>query len=82
MKYFIPVDEKNVYVRKGVNAAVLYIQSDCDTFTERDAYVAELGKYISVDSYGMCLNNAELPEKYVYNNMLFMSIVIKVIMSA
>ncbi|XP_065199860.1 alpha-(1,3)-fucosyltransferase 10 isoform X2 [Planococcus citri] len=62
LKYFVPVDEKNAYVKKGEIGSVLYIQSDCDTFTDRDAYVAELSKYISVDSYGRCLNNAKLPE--------------------
>lgn len=44
-------------------APVLYIQSDCDTASERDYYVLELMKHIRVDSYGACINNAQLDDR-------------------
>lgn len=44
-------------------APLLYIQSDCDTASNRDIYVAELMKYIRIDSYGACLNNAQLEKR-------------------
>ena len=44
-------------------APLLYIQSDCDTASNRDVYVTELMKYIRVDSYGACLNNAEFDKR-------------------
>jgi len=46
-------------------APVLYIQSDCDTASNRDRYVLELMKHIRIDSYGTCLNNAQLNERYI-----------------
>lgn len=47
-------------------APVLYIQSDCDTASDRDRYVLELMKYIRIDSYGTCINNARLEDRYTY----------------
>lgn len=44
-------------------APLLYIQSNCDTASNRDSYVAELMKYIHIDSYGTCLNNAQLNKR-------------------
>ena len=38
------------------------MQSDCDPPSDRDSYVQELMKYITVDSYGRCLHNKDLPE--------------------
>lgn len=46
-------------------APVLYIQSDCDTASDRDRYVLELMKHIRIDSYGACVNNAQLDDKYI-----------------
>jgi len=46
-------------------APVLYIQSDCDTASNRDRYVSELMNHIRIDSYGACINNAQLNEKYI-----------------
>ena len=43
-------------------APVLYLHSDCQVPTYRDFYTYELMKYISVDSYGSCLNNKKLPD--------------------
>lgn len=57
-KYFIPTPEK--FLKKHL-APVVYVQSDCNTPSERDSYVEELSKYIPVDSYGKCLQNKELP---------------------
>lgn len=42
-----------------VRASVLYVQSTCHPPSNRDEYVAELMKYIPVDSYGTCLKNRE-----------------------
>lgn len=39
---------------------VMYLQSDCNPPSDRDSYVRELMKYISVDSYGKCLHNKDL----------------------
>jgi len=47
-------------------APVLYIQSDCDTASDRDRYVLELMKHIRIDSYGACVNNAQLDDRYIY----------------
>lgn len=44
-------------------APVLYLQSSCDTPIDRDKYVQELMKYVKIDSYGVCLNNKEIPEE-------------------
>ena len=38
-----------------------YVQSSCDTPSGRDDYVKELMNYISIDSYGYCLHNKDLP---------------------
>lgn len=47
-------------------APLLYIQSDCNTASNRDSYILELMKYIRIDSYGSCINNARLNERYIY----------------
>lgn len=51
-------------------APVLYIQSDCDTASNRDHYVLELMKHIPIDSYGACINNAQLDDRYIYINTI------------
>jgi alpha-1,3-fucosyltransferase 10 len=61
LKYFVPVERKNELLSDL--APVLYIQSDCSTPLERDAYASELMKYIPVDSYGKCIQNRHLPEQ-------------------
>lgn len=43
-------------------APIAYVQSDCNTPIERDAFVSELMNYIDVDSYGKCVHNRDLPE--------------------
>ncbi|KAI4463901.1 alpha- 13 -fucosyltransferase [Holotrichia oblita] len=63
LKYFIPVEDKS----ELDIAPVLYLQSGCETPTQRDLYVEELMKYIPIDSYGSCLNNRELPENLKLN---------------
>jgi hypothetical protein len=60
-KYFIPVAKKNIIrVQEGLSP-VVYVQSSCNAPSERDLYVKELQKFISIDSYGKCLNNKPLP---------------------
>lgn len=57
--YLVPLNQKNK-LRKTL-APVVYVQSDCDPPSDRDAYVSELMKHIKVDSYGQCLHNKDLP---------------------
>ncbi|XP_075973824.1 alpha-(1,3)-fucosyltransferase 10 isoform X2 [Anticarsia gemmatalis] len=61
-KYFVNTSTKNKLLEEI--APIMYLQSDCETSTERDAYVEQLMKYIKVDSYGACLKNKDLPEKF------------------
>ncbi|XP_054258476.1 alpha-(1,3)-fucosyltransferase 10 [Macrosteles quadrilineatus] len=63
MKHFETVEAKNGYQKNQSwqLAPVVYIQTDCSTPLDRDSYVAELSKYIRVDSYGRCLHNRNLP---------------------
>lgn len=62
-KYFIDVKEKNRLQINENLAPVLYVQSICNTMSGRDDYVAELMKYIAIDSYGKCLNNKQMPKE-------------------
>lgn len=52
-------------------APVLYIQSDCDTASDRDRYVLELMRHVDIDSYGTCINNIQLDDRYIifYKNI-------------
>lgn len=56
-KYFVDVQSKSRFQTEENLAPVLFIQSICDTLSGRNDYVAELMKYIRIDSYGKCLNN-------------------------
>ncbi|KAM3959179.1 alpha-(1,3)-fucosyltransferase 10 [Aphomia sociella] len=62
-EYFVDTSVKNNHLSSI--GPVIYLQSDCETSTERDNYVKELMKFIQVDSYGACLNNKQLPKKFV-----------------
>ena len=48
--------------KKGLASAV-YLQSHCDVPSDRDRFVAELMKYIDVDSYGGCLHNKDFDDE-------------------
>ena len=61
-KYLVKLQDKNKYRKKEKLAPIFYIQSDCNTPSNRDKYVKLLQKYIKVDSYGKCNNNKKLPE--------------------
>ncbi|XP_073945566.1 GDP-fucose protein O-fucosyltransferase 3-like [Choristoneura fumiferana] len=63
--YFVETPAKNSFLSEI--APVMYIQSDCETSTERDTYMKELMKYINVDSYGGCLNNKQLESKFTHD---------------
>lgn len=54
----VPTSEKS---KQGLGILV-YIHSDCNPPSDRDAYMKELMKYVTVDSYGRCLHNKDLPE--------------------
>ncbi|CAK1596428.1 unnamed protein product [Parnassius mnemosyne] len=62
LKYFVSTTEKNKHLK--TISPVMYLQTDCETSTERDAYVKELMKLTNIDSYGACLNNKEMPAKF------------------
>ncbi len=47
---------------KGDLGLVMYLHSDCNVPSDRDAYVEELMKYVKLDSYGECVHNKDLPE--------------------
>lgn len=65
LQYFVGVEEKNRLQSNENIAPVLYLQSICDTMSDRDAYVAELMKHIRIDSFGKCLNNNKaIPKRY------------------
>lgn len=61
-KYYMPVEQKNKLLKDNNLSPILYIQSSCDNPMDRDKYVQEIMEYISVDLYGLCLNNRNLPE--------------------
>ncbi|XP_011644708.1 alpha-(1,3)-fucosyltransferase 10 isoform X2 [Pogonomyrmex barbatus] len=65
--YYVPTKEKSALMHAENLAPVLYIQSDCDTASDRDRYVIELMKHIRVDSYGACVNNAQLDDRLRHN---------------
>ncbi|XP_043063574.1 alpha-(1,3)-fucosyltransferase B [Drosophila ficusphila] len=44
------------------SATVAFLQSDCDTMSGREDYVKELMKHMTIDSFGSCLRNKDLPE--------------------
>ncbi|CAL7948915.1 unnamed protein product [Xylocopa violacea] len=66
-KYFVSTEEKTRLIRTKNLAPLLYVQSNCDTASNRDIYISELMKYIRVDSYGKCLNNAQFEERLKKN---------------
>ncbi|XP_067620745.1 voltage-gated potassium channel KCNC3 [Eurosta solidaginis] len=57
------VGQKN-NLRSTNLAPVIFLQTDCATMSGRTSYVEDLMKYITIDSYGACLNNREMPKKY------------------
>ncbi|ESO85826.1 hypothetical protein LOTGIDRAFT_195769 [Lottia gigantea] len=57
----IPLAVKNEKRKKEKLAPILYVQTHCEVPSDRDRYVAELMKYIDIDSYGECLHNKDLP---------------------
>ncbi|XP_012221877.2 alpha-(1,3)-fucosyltransferase 10 [Linepithema humile] len=81
--YYVPTKEKSVFMHTENLAPVLYIQSDCDTASDRDHYVIELMKHIRIDSYGACVNNAQFDDRFknnyldILNNREFLSFVAK-----
>ena len=57
-----PVKYQTAEKSKGDLGLVMYLHSDCGVPSDRDGYASVLMRYISVDSYGKCLNNKKLPE--------------------
>lgn len=57
--YFVETSKKNSFLNEI--SPIVYLQSNCETSTQRDVYIKELMKYQSIDSYGQCLNNKKIP---------------------
>ena len=55
---------------KGGVGLVMFLQSTCNPPSDRDVYVAELMRHISVDCYGKCLHNRDLPQ-HLLNPLTF-----------
>lgn len=49
---------------------VVYVQSGCNLFFDRDEFVIELMKFIKIDFYGVCLYNKDFLE--VFKSFLIM----------
>ncbi|XP_070188906.1 alpha-(1,3)-fucosyltransferase 10-like [Littorina saxatilis] len=60
-EYVVPVSEKTRLRTTDKLAPVLYVQSDCGAPSDRDHFVSMLQRYVTVDSYGACLNNRQFP---------------------
>lgn len=60
-RYVIPLVIKNELQTTHQLATIAFVQSICDTMTDRDNYVQELMNYIQVDAYGKCLHNKDMP---------------------
>lgn len=58
----VSTEDKNRKIREQGYAPILYIQSHSRVASDRDSYVQQLMKFISVDSYGKSLHNKDLPE--------------------
>ncbi|XP_066583148.1 alpha-(1,3)-fucosyltransferase 10 [Prorops nasuta] len=68
-EYFVKTKDKNIVMNRENLSSILYIQSDCETASDRDLYVKELMKHIPIDSYGACLNNRNLSERLKENHL-------------
>lgn len=64
-RFLVSTREKNRLQNEEGLAPVVYIESECQVPSDRDVYVRALMRYIRVDTYGKCLNNRDLPKKYV-----------------
>lgn len=69
-RYYVETKVKNSLLKEI--SPILFIQSNCDTLTDRDIYVTQLMMFQPIDSYGNCLNNRTLPVelKNQYKNHL------------
>lgn len=60
-----------VHLKSKGLGLVMFMQSTCNPPSDRDSYVRELMKYITVDSYGKCLHNKDLPADYLNDPLTF-----------
>ena len=63
-------EEKSEIIKKEKLSPILYIQSNCDNPMQRDQFVKTLGKHISIDSYGQCLQNKTAPKSINHLNLI------------
>ncbi|KAK3749313.1 hypothetical protein QZH41_020097, partial [Actinostola sp. cb2023] len=59
----VPLEMKNRLQKEKGLAAVVYVQRDCHTPSDRESYLQELMKHLKIDSYGPCLNNKKMPQE-------------------
>ncbi len=65
-RYRVATSEKSRLIREENLALVSYVQSDCNTPSDRDHFVQMLQRHIKVDSFGACEHNKDLPRQYVF----------------
>ncbi|KAK3090346.1 hypothetical protein FSP39_011087 [Pinctada imbricata] len=61
---------KNEFQKSDNLAPILYVQSDCNTCSDRDSYVKMLQQHIKVDSYGQCLHNKDMPDHLQFKDSM------------
>lgn len=73
VEHFVSTPGKNAHLQNI--APILYIQSECNCSTERDAYVKELMNLQKIDSYGKCLHNRKIPLATQSDNEYFLKFI-------
>ena len=54
LKYYRENKEELNKLFRSKKKLAVWLVSDCETFSEREKYVAEMQKYIDIDIYGKC----------------------------
>lgn len=74
---YVNTDKKNKYISNG-KAAVIYLQSQCDTPSSRDEYVKQLSNYVKVSNieysaivYSHCMRFHTWDTAHGYEGMLY-----------
>ena len=62
-KYLVPTSMKSKLLKEGGVSLINYVQSDCNTPSDRDHFVQMLQRHMKVDSYGTCEHNKDLPKQ-------------------
>lgn len=62
VEYMTELSTKSALLRSGQRALLMYAHSDCEVPSDRDNIVKMLQNHVSVDSYGTCVHNKDLPD--------------------